>query len=89
MEKNWFDQKDHVVLIGILAVLSYFILMFGNGLVSLTHPDEVFYIQSAKEMLAKNLLLLLSRTMVCLRLTLLHGNQTKKNLRRAKSCCIL
>ena len=26
--------------------------MFGNNVVSLTHPDEVFYIQSAKEMLA-------------------------------------
>lgn len=26
--------------------------MFGNNLVSLTHPDEVFYTQSAKEMIA-------------------------------------
>ena len=35
----------------ILAVLSYFCFMFGNGLVSLTIPDEVFYTQTAKEML--------------------------------------
>ncbi len=26
--------------------------MSGNGMISLTHPDEVFYIQSAKEMIA-------------------------------------
>jgi 4-amino-4-deoxy-L-arabinose transferase-like glycosyltransferase len=36
----------------LLGVLAYFFLMFGNGIVSLTHPDEVFYVQSAKEMLA-------------------------------------
>jgi len=34
----------------ILAVLSYFCFMFGNGLLSLTIPDEVFYAQTAKEM---------------------------------------
>ncbi len=34
----------------ILALLGYFCFMFGNGLVSLTIPDEVFYAQSAKEM---------------------------------------
>jgi len=54
MDKNWFDQKHHGVLLAILMVLSYFLLMFGNNIVSLTHPDEVFYIQSAKEMLAHN-----------------------------------
>jgi len=37
----------HVV---ILAILSYFCFMFGNGLISLTIPDEVFYTQTAKEM---------------------------------------
>lgn len=52
MGSNWFDQKHHGVLVGILLVLAYFLLMFGNNIVSLTHPDEVFYIQSAKEMLA-------------------------------------
>jgi len=54
MGENWFDQKSHAALIAILVVLSYFLLMFGNGIVSLTHPDEVFYIQTAKEMLTHN-----------------------------------
>ncbi len=35
----------------LLIILSYFCFMFGNGLVSLTIPDEVFYTQTAKEML--------------------------------------
>jgi len=52
MDNNWFDKKQHGVLLAILLVISYFLLMFGNNIVSLTHPDEVFYIQSAKEMLA-------------------------------------
>lgn len=34
----------------ILAILSYFFLMFGNGILSLSNPDEVFYAQTAKEM---------------------------------------
>ena len=34
----------------ILVVLAYFFFMFGNGVVSLTNPDEVFYAQTAKEM---------------------------------------
>jgi len=51
MGNEWCDRRSHRVLLGILAVLSYFLLMFGNDIVSLTHPDEVFYIQSAKEML--------------------------------------
>jgi len=54
MDKNWFDQRPHGVLLAILLVLAYFLLMFGNNIVSLTHPDEVFYIQSSKEMLAHN-----------------------------------
>lgn len=37
----------HIV---ILIILSYFCFMFGNGLLSLTIPDEVFYAQTAKEM---------------------------------------
>jgi 4-amino-4-deoxy-L-arabinose transferase-like glycosyltransferase len=38
----------------VLLVLSYFFLMFGNGILSLTNPDEVFYTQTAKEMVQKN-----------------------------------
>ena len=38
----------------ILLVLSYFFLMFGNGILSLTNPDEVFYTQTAKEMAIRN-----------------------------------
>jgi 4-amino-4-deoxy-L-arabinose transferase-like glycosyltransferase len=34
----------------ILAVLSYFFFFFGNSMVSLSNPDEVFYTQTAKEM---------------------------------------
>ena len=34
----------------ILIALSYFFFMFGNGIMSLTNPDEVFYAQIAKEM---------------------------------------
>ncbi len=48
------NSYTHSQLIGILIFLSYLFLMFGNGALSLTHPDEVFYIQSAKEMIAKN-----------------------------------
>ncbi len=51
MKPNYFENKSHLFLIILLAVMSYFFLMFGNGIISLTHPDEVFYIQSAKEML--------------------------------------
>jgi len=36
----------------ILIILSYFFLMFGNGILSLTNPDEVFYAQTAREMAA-------------------------------------
>jgi len=52
MDKNWFEQQHHWILLSILMGIAYFLLMFGNNIVSLTHPDEVFYIQSAKEMLA-------------------------------------
>ena len=37
-----------------LLLLSYLFLMFGNGILSLTNPDEVFYAQTAKEMVQKN-----------------------------------
>ncbi|MDD5476621.1 MAG: glycosyltransferase family 39 protein [Candidatus Omnitrophica bacterium] len=43
-------NNKYIKHIIILAVLSYFCFMFGNGLLSLTIPDEVFYAQTAKEM---------------------------------------
>ena len=46
------DKMSHGKIILILIAIAYFFLMAGNGLISLTHPDEVFYIQTAKEMLA-------------------------------------
>ncbi len=45
-------NQSHIKNLSLLLVFAYFVLMWGNGIVSLTHPDEVFYIQSAKEMLA-------------------------------------
>ncbi|MFA5096549.1 MAG: glycosyltransferase family 39 protein, partial [Candidatus Omnitrophota bacterium] len=42
--------KELLILIG----LSYIYLMFGNGVLSLTNPDEVFYAQTAKEMIRHN-----------------------------------
>lgn len=38
----------------ILAILSYFYFIFGNSLISLTNPDEVFYTLTAKEMVKHN-----------------------------------
>ncbi len=52
MESNYFFKTPHWKLISILLACGYFFLMFGNGIVSLTHPDEVFYTQTAKEMVA-------------------------------------
>lgn len=43
-------EKVHLLNILFLAVLAYLFLMFGNQIVSLTNPDEVFYTQTAKEM---------------------------------------
>ncbi|MBF0569844.1 MAG: hypothetical protein HQL18_03620 [Candidatus Omnitrophica bacterium] len=36
----------------VLLALSYVFFMLGNGIVSMTHPDEVFYAQTAREMAA-------------------------------------
>jgi len=44
-------EASHRTLIFALILISYVFLMFGNGIVSLTHPDEVFYTQTAKEMI--------------------------------------
>lgn len=41
-------RKQRAVLFLIAA--SYFFFMFGNGFLSLTEPDEVFYSQTAREM---------------------------------------
>ncbi len=48
------NSWSHRKLIGLVICLSFIFLMLGNGALSLTHPDEVFYIQSAKEMLQHN-----------------------------------
>ncbi|MDD5568129.1 MAG: glycosyltransferase family 39 protein [Candidatus Omnitrophica bacterium] len=44
-------KKKQAIEIFILIGLAYIYLMFGNGVVSLTNPDEVFYTQTAKEMI--------------------------------------
>ena len=43
--------RNKFVQVLILAGLAYLFLMFGNGSLSLTNPDEVFYTQTAKEMI--------------------------------------
>jgi len=48
------EKTSHFKLLGVLLIIGYFFLMAGNGLVSLTHPDEVFYMQTAKEMDARD-----------------------------------
>ena len=54
MAKSFFEKTGHLKLILILIAFGYFFLMFGNGIISMTHPDEVFYIQSAREMVENN-----------------------------------
>ena len=51
MKPDRFETLSHKRLVGILMAAAYALLMMGNGFVSLTHPDEVFYVQSAKEMI--------------------------------------
>ncbi|MDD5097799.1 MAG: glycosyltransferase family 39 protein, partial [Candidatus Omnitrophica bacterium] len=43
--------RNKFIQVLILAGLAYLFLMFGNGALSLTNPDEVFYTQTAKEMI--------------------------------------
>jgi 4-amino-4-deoxy-L-arabinose transferase-like glycosyltransferase len=43
-------MKENIRNILILLVLCYVFFIFGNSIVSLTNPDEVFYTQTAKEM---------------------------------------
>ncbi len=45
------DMSRHTPWVILLILISFLFLMFGNNLVSLTHPDEVFYAQTAKEMI--------------------------------------
>jgi len=49
-----FEGKKHFFLITMLCLLSVLTLMIGNNGVTLTHPDEVFYNQTAKEMIARH-----------------------------------
>ncbi len=46
-----FGRNRYIEQILTLVVLSYFFLMMGNSVLSLTNPDEVFYTQTAKEMM--------------------------------------
>lgn len=41
--------RKHRAILFLIAA-SYFFFMFGNGILSLTEPDEVFYSQTAREM---------------------------------------
>ena len=43
-------SQSHLKNIVILLALGYVFLMLGNGMLSLTNPDEVFYSQTAREM---------------------------------------
>ncbi|HVP37046.1 MAG TPA: glycosyltransferase family 39 protein [Terriglobales bacterium] len=43
-------KAKHLKRVLILLILGYFFLVLGNGILSLTNPDEVFYVQTAKEM---------------------------------------
>ncbi|MBI3618072.1 MAG: glycosyltransferase family 39 protein [Candidatus Omnitrophica bacterium] len=54
MKHDHLETISHKKLLGILMAAAYVLLMMGNGFVSLTHPDEVFYVQSAKEMIRHN-----------------------------------
>lgn len=47
-------SKKNFGRILLLLALSYVFFMLGNGIVSLTGPDEVFYVQTTKEMIQHN-----------------------------------
>src|SRR5512140_1257762 len=44
-------RSRHAVTLLVLAGIAWLVLMAGNGLLSLTDPDEVFYAETAREML--------------------------------------
>ncbi len=54
MLKHPAELRVHSRNILLLIIFAYGLLMFGNGMISLTHPDEVFYTQTAKEMVSQN-----------------------------------
>jgi 4-amino-4-deoxy-L-arabinose transferase-like glycosyltransferase len=54
MFQDVFNEKPYLKHIAILIGLSYGFFMLGNGIVSLTNPDEVFYALTAKEMIQHN-----------------------------------
>ena len=47
------NRTPHYQLVIFLWCISFVFLMLGNDAISLTHPDEIFYAQTAKEMLAR------------------------------------
>lgn len=47
-------KRGYLKQILVLIVLSYLFLMMGNSVLSLTNPDEVFYVQTAKEMMQQD-----------------------------------
>lgn len=47
-------KNDNLKNVLILIILSYFFFFLGNGIFSLTSPDEVFYVQTAREMIDHN-----------------------------------
>jgi 4-amino-4-deoxy-L-arabinose transferase-like glycosyltransferase len=51
MTLSFLERQKHTSLRFFLLCWSFIFLMMGNGMISLTHPDEVFYTQSAREML--------------------------------------
>jgi len=54
VDRDYFQSRPHGQWIGFLVLFGFLMLMLGNHMVSLTHPDEVFYTQTAKEMVAHN-----------------------------------
>ena len=54
MQKKTKTKSNRVKHLLILILLSSFIFLIGNNLLSLTNPDEVFYAQTAKEMIHHN-----------------------------------
>lgn len=52
--KNFFQGDSHIKPVIALIVLSCLFFIVGNGILSLTNPDEVFYTQTAKEMVQHN-----------------------------------
>ena len=46
------EKMSHSVLVLVLVCMGFILYLYGNNKLSLTHPDEVFYTQSAKEMVA-------------------------------------